>query len=508
MSRYINDRKSAYGQYLSLGLREPSSPDLGRKKALIEFSSPNLASEFHAKHLRSTILGACIANLYESMGWDVTRINYLGDWGKPIALLGVGWEKFGSEDEFKADPVEHLLHVHTQINELFLPEQLASKEARDEAIKHHKEQDTSEIESQGLFAERNAFFKRMEEGDYNAIAFWKRVREVNVANFARLYARLGVHFDEYSGESQVSSESMAEVEELLKTKGLLEESGGSWIIDLRKHKSKAGTVIIRDRAGSSTYFLRDIATVFDRNKRYSFDKMLYVVASDHATHFSRLSKVLELMDRSDLANKLQHVSFSEVPKKLDDASPWHTLDEILDQCQIAVRESIHNNQEKAHALCTTGASKASIATAALVTQELSAKRSNDNALDISQMTSFDTGTGPNIQFWYTRLCSILKNNSIAADFPKEESASLKDVDHLNLLRLIAEYPDVTLAAYKFLEPVTIMGYVNRVVEKLSCCLVEIGDVDKMGPAQTMLFESTRTVLENGMKLLGIRMSTS
>jgi arginyl-tRNA synthetase len=348
----------------------------------------------------------------------------------------------------------------------------------------------------------------MEEGDYDALAFWKRVRDVNVTNYARLYARLGIYFDEYSGESQVSPESMAEVEEILKSKGLLEESGGSWIINLKKHTKKAGAAIIRDRTGSSTYLLRDIATVFDRYKRYLFNKMLYVVAADHALHFSRLFKVLELMDQSDLASKLQHVIFSEVSKISHDANPWHTFDEILDQCQIAMRESIHSNPEKAYVLCTTGVSKASIGTAALVAQELSAKRSSDNALDFSQMTSFDTGTGPNIQFWYARLCSVLKSNPVPADIPKDEFASLTDVDQLNLLRLIAQYPDVTLAAYNSLEPVMIMAYVNHVVEQLSCCVEESGDVHEMGPAQTMLFEVTRIVLENGMNLLGIRMSTS
>jgi arginyl-tRNA synthetase len=221
---YIDDRKTSYGQDITFGLHDPPSLEGARKKLVIEFSSPNIASEFQGKHLRSTIIGAYIANLYETMGWEVTKVNYLGDWGKPLGLLGVGWEKFGSEEQFQADPAGHLLVVNNKINDLFAPEQLASKKARDEG------KDSAEIEAQGLFKERNTFFKRMEDGDEEAMAFWRRVRDVNIESYTKLYARLNVSFDEYSGESQVNPSTMAEVEEILKTKGLCEESEGAWYV--------------------------------------------------------------------------------------------------------------------------------------------------------------------------------------------------------------------------------------------------------------------------------------
>src|SRR5215469_2905935 len=129
---YIIDRKDSYGQYASLGLRGSSSLDLRQQKVVVEFSSPNLASEFQGKHLRSTIHGAFVSNLYEAMGWEVFRINYLGDWGKPIGLLGVGWEKYGSEELFQADPLGHLMDAYYKINKEFEPELIASKKARDE----------------------------------------------------------------------------------------------------------------------------------------------------------------------------------------------------------------------------------------------------------------------------------------------------------------------------------------------------------------------------------------
>jgi arginyl-tRNA synthetase len=145
---YIQDRKETYGCDVSPGL-------LDRKKLVIDFSSPNIASEFQGKHLRSTIIGSFISKLYESMGWDVSKINYLGDWGMPIALLGAGWERYGSEEQFEADPITHLLEVYDKINKEFMPALKESKRIRD------KGGDSTEFEGQRVFAERNKFFKRL-----------------------------------------------------------------------------------------------------------------------------------------------------------------------------------------------------------------------------------------------------------------------------------------------------------------------------------------------------------
>jgi len=494
---YIYDRKSSYGRNVSFGLRDPSSPDLGRKKLVVEFSSPNIADEFQARHLRSTILGGYIANMYEAMGWDVVKINYLGDWGMEIGLLGVGWEKFGSEEQFKADPVGHLHDVYHQIKNQFKPEQAASKHARDER------KETAEIESQGLFAERNAFFKRMEDNDEKAIEFWNRVRQVNIDDYTKLYARLNVSFDEYSGESQVIPEPVAEVEEILKSKGLCEKNGDSWVIDLGKHTGKAGMAIIRNRTGSSTYLLRDLAAVLDRARKYSFDKMIYVVTAKQQFHFLRLFKILELMDMSDLANKLQHIHFNEVSQMSDKLGHGQTLGEILDQCQSAMRHSLEENPEKAALLGDTEEATASIGITALLAQELSARKASDHAFDVGRMTSFDLGTGPNLQWWYARLCSVLKTNPAPTDLAAEELAPLEDAGQASLLHLLAQYPDITSLAYDTLEPATIMAYLVNVIDQLSSCFEESQDETGITRGQATLYEATRIVLENGMKLLGI-----
>ena len=360
---YINDRKDSYGKDPSIGLRDHFSPDLGRKKLVIEFSSPNIVSELESKHLRSTILGACIANLYKNMGWDVVKINYLGDWGMQMGLLGVGWEKFGSEEQFRADPIHHMLSVYRKIDELFQPEVAARKIVLDYG------QDTVAIETQGVFAERNAFCKRIEDGDKEALALCKRFRDVSIEYYTKLYARLNVSFDEYSGESQVSLETMDEVEEMLKSKGISEEIGGSWIVDLRKHGVKPGKVIIRNRNKNRSYQLRDLAAVLDRSRKYSFDKMIYVVADDHNQHFQHLVKILELLNMSDLAYKLQHVRFNKGSR----VGHGHMPGDIFNQCQNSMHESLKANPDKAALLGDSEDPVAALGISALLAQELLVK---------------------------------------------------------------------------------------------------------------------------------------
>jgi arginyl-tRNA synthetase len=490
---YIIDRSTLYGGNASIGLRDLASPQLGRKKVVVEFSSPNIASEFHGKHLRSTLLGTFVAGIHEAMGWDVVKINYLGDWGQQIGLLGVGWEKFGSEELFQADPAGHLLDVYHKISDLLAPEMEAAKKAREE------KRDPTEIQSQGLFAERNAFFKRMQDGEATAVAFWKRVRDVDVDSFQKLYTRLNVRFDEYSGESQASPETMREIEDILKQKGLLEEKNGSWSVNLRQHGSKAGAAKIRGNAGSSTYLLRDLAVLLDRYRTYAFDKMIYVVAADHTNHFAQLFKVLELMDMSDLASKLQHFPFSEASEISEKLGSKHMLGDILDQCQAAMKSSLDANPEKASLLGGTAEDADRIAVAALFVQELSAKKDHKHTFDISRLTSFEPGQGPDMLYWYARLRQC-NPGSISPGV--ENGIPPVDNESFNLLRLLIQYPEATKSAYRTLEPSTIMAYLVSVTKQLSLCL-EQTETSKPNPIDPMLLNATRIVLGNGMKLLGV-----
>jgi arginyl-tRNA synthetase len=492
---YIIDRSGLYGANTSIGLRNAASPELGRKKLLVEFSSPNIASEFHGKHLRSTVIGNYIAGIHEAMGWDVIKVNYLGDWGLQIGLLGVGWEKFGSEELFQADPSGHLLDVYHKISDLLAPEQDAARKAREE------KKDQSEIMGRGIFADRAAFFKRMEDGEAKALALWKRVRDVHVDSLKKLYGRLNVNFDEYSGESQASAEKMNEIEEILKGKNLLEEKNGSWVVNLKKHGSKAGAAKIRGSTGSSTYLLRDLAVLLERNQKYVFDKVIYVVATDHANHFAQLFKVLELMDMADLASKLQHIHFSDASEIAAKLGSKHMLGDILDQGKVEMQNSLEANPEQTAILGVTPDDSDRIAIAALFVQELTTKRDHKHAFDIKHMTSFEPGTGPDCLYWSARLRTIASENPNCTSPEGENGIHVMDNESFNLLRLLIQYPEVTQSAYRTLEPSAIVAYLAGITKQLSLCLQSAEE--KSAPIDRMLCEATQRVLANGLKLLGI-----
>ncbi|QDS70484.1 hypothetical protein FKW77_010062 [Venturia effusa] len=497
---YINERHDTYGLDVSSGLHDPTLPESDRKRLVVEFSSPNVADEFEGKHLRSTIIGASVARMYQSMGWDVVKLNYLGDWGKPMGLLGAGWERFGSEECFEADPVGHLLDVYHKTREQFAPEVKASKILRD------AKGNTAELESQGLYGERNAFFKRMEEGNEKALALWKRLRDASIDSLTGFYARLNINFDDYSGESQVKPETMVEVEEILKSRGISEVIEGAWSIDFKNHEAKKlGLGIIRDREGSSAYLLRDIAAVLERSRKYSFDKMIYVVAGDHNTHFSRVIRVLELMDMKDLASKLQHLSFSKNSHMKEKLGTDHTtLGQALDRCTTALEGLLENEPQKMAIIGGSENPTAALAAIALLTQELSVRRANDHSFDLSNMASFTPGTGLVLSYWVAKLARSLASSPSPAELSEDDLASFsKYPEEINLLRLLIQYPEVAHQVFINLEPATITAYLLGITSQLEVCFDEVEEDTVPAPVQSAVHSAARIVLERGMKLVGI-----
>lgn len=497
-----------YGHFTYHGLQ--AEPESGQKRVIVEFSSPNIAREFTAAHLRSTILGAFVANIYEAMGWSVVRVNYLGDWGQNLGLLGVGWQKYGSEEVLneQSDLFRYIHNLYTKMEDELRPEHEARMQARDDG------QDASVLESQGLFAERNATFKRMEDGEPEAIALWKKLRAISIEYYAEMYARLNIKFDEYSGESQVSfdSEAVAQVESILKEKDVWEEQNGAWVIDFDKHGARLGTAAVRTRNGSTTYLLRDIATVFDRLKTHSFDKMVYVVC-EQDVHFRQVIKAVELMGRADVANKLQHVTFTRANGPASHLGNAQLLGDILDQCEKHMLGAIVANPDQ-YQIEDSGAAAKMMGINSLVLQELSLRKGHCNGLDFNLLTLSEGETGTSLQRCYTRLCTTiasLRAPPSSEEIPHIDYSSLSEPPWSELLRLMARYPDATQAAFRTLEPGTILSYLFRVAEELTICLDDADEDQSDGEGSTasskyaaraVLYENVRQVLENSMKLLG------
>ncbi|KAM0487572.1 hypothetical protein ACHAP7_002090 [Fusarium lateritium] len=500
---YISDRPGCYGYDTSLGLVDSAAPDGPKKKLLVEFSSPNMASEFQVSHLRSTLIGTYIANVHAAMGWEVTKMNYLGDWGKQIGLLAAGWQRFGSEEEFTKQPLRHLLEVNHKIQELFKPEVEECKAAKGNG------QDVTEIESRGLYAERDEFFKKMEDRDPEAIAVWQRFRDATVKDYTDSYAQLGVTFDEYSGESQVTAESIAEVERVLKEKGVYEEHEDSWKIDFSKHDAKGlSLAVLRYRNGTTSYLLRDLAAVLDRFKKHSFDKMIYVVAMEQEMHFHRVTKTLELMERSDLADRIQHVSFAKInglPEELKGAT---LLSDYLDGCRSMVHASLEEEEEDAFHVDKPVKSVDLLGLAGLFMQDHIHKRTTSYASDPKKMVPLEGESGAAIQNCYARLSKKLASGPTSFDYETLDYSSLEEEDYAELLRILLQYPDAAHGSFRTLEPSFIVVYLLRLVDQLRLTLEDDDEkdwteLDTASEARFALYENTRQVFENALRLLGV-----
>ncbi|SPO04354.1 uncharacterized protein DNG_07039 [Cephalotrichum gorgonifer] len=511
---YIRERGSSYGAETAHGPAE-NVAESGRK-IVIEFSSPNLASSFTPDHLRSTLIGEFISRTHESMGWNVTRLNYIGDWGKHIGLLAAGWTRFGSDDQLQGDdPLGHILDVYSQIMDLFKPEQDLSRQAKND------EEAKAEIESRGIFAERDAFFRRMEDGDDEALALWNRWREVSIAHFKAAYDRLGIQFDEYSGESKVKPETIAQVETTLREKGICEEIDGSLMINFSNHGEKGkglGTQPIRGRTGSTTYLLRDIAAVLDREAEYSFDKMIYVVSARQTLHFQQVLRALELMGREDLAAKIKHISFGGIQSMPAHLKNARTLTTILDGARELILESQSGGEESGSGPAVVGDDEV---IAGLLSQDMSSRLTQGYTFDPKKLSLADGDSRPNLLGYLAKLSSTVANlrASGAGDVDPDYTV-LEDETYVDILRVMAQYPDVVASTYKSLEPHGVLAYLNRLVYALSARLDEAkpdADPDEAGPstagegdeispegrrAQLELYECAKQVLENSLNLLG------
>lgn len=362
-----------YGQNKFHGLKDPKDPSKGKKRIIVEFSSPNIAKPFHAGHLRSTIIGGFLSNLYAAGGWDVVRINYLGDWGKQYGLLALAFERYGSEEALQQDPINHLFHLYVKINgEL----ELERKEI--DALKA-KGEDTTVRENNSLDEQARRYFKKMTDKDAKALAQWKRFRDLSIVRYKDTYARLNIHFDEYSGESQVSEDVMEEKAKKMIDLGISTESDGAMIVDFAKlvpgkEGKRLERPVVRKKDGTALYLTRDISELLGRYDKYHFDKMLYVVASAQELHLRQLFKIIELMGHKDIAERCEHISFGLVQGMSTRKGTVKFLDDILRDVGDKMHEVMKTNEEKYSQVDNPAATADILGISSVMVQDMTGKR--------------------------------------------------------------------------------------------------------------------------------------
>ncbi|NXI95095.1 SYRM protein, partial [Psophia crepitans] len=465
------------------GVRSELFSTVPRQKAVIEFSSPNIAKKFHIGHLRSTIVGNFIANLKVALGHDVIRINYLGDWGMQFGLLGVGFQRFGNEEKLKSSPLQHLFEVYVQIN----------KAAEDENTKKLAKD----------------FFKKLEEHDEETLSLWKQFRDFSIEEYIRIYKRLGVHFDEYSGESFYSEKSQ-EVLKMLEDKGLLQKTiKGTGIVDLSEKKDLSSFSTVMRSDGTSLYITRqvspsvDLAAAIDRMNKHSWDTMIYVTDKSQSNHFQHLFQILKLMGY-DWAERCQHVSFGLVQGMKTRRGEVIFLEDVLNEVRSRMLQNMASSKTTKETDDPMETAE-KVGLAALIIQDFRGLLSSDYQFSWDRALQSRGDTGVFLQYTHARLHSLeqMHGNEQLTDV---NVACLQEPDAIAVLQHLLRYDEVLYRSSQDLQPKHIVSYLltlSHLAAVAHKTLPVKGSAPDLAQARLCLFEAARSVLANGMKLLGI-----
>ena len=449
---------------------------LGEGNVPIDMSSPNIAKPMSMGHLRSTVIGNSIAEIMKKVGYTPIKINYLGDYGTQFGKLIYAYKRWGNEEDVKKDPIMNLFKYYVKFHE--------------EAEKDPKLDD-----------EGRAWFKKLEDGDPEAVELWQWFREVSLADFKRIYKELGVDFDSYKGEAFFNDKMQPVIDEL-KEKGLLHESRGAQVVDMGEDENPA---LIVKSDGSSIYLTRDLAAAIYRMNTYHFVKMLYVVGNEQAQHFVELKTVLKKMGY-DWADRIHHVPFGLITqngKKLSTRKGNVVfLDQVLGDAIDLARKQIDqknpnltNKEQVAH----------DVGVGAVIFHDLKNDRIENFDFDLDEVVRFEGDTGPYVQYTNARAQSVLRKAAKMGQEPSLSNNSLNDDWSFSVAKALADFPRIIARSSDKFEPSVIAKYALDVAKKFNkyYANVKILTEDEQINSRLALVEATSIVLTEALRLLGV-----
>ena len=454
------------------------------KNVIVEYSSPNIAKPFHIGHLRTTLIGRALYNIYQMLGYNTIGINHLGDYGTQFGKMIEGYKRWGNEYNLEENPIEQLMQIYVRINELCK-------------------------EDEGVLEACRENFKKLEEGDEYCTSLWKQFRDLSLKEFYRIYDLLDIHFDSLNGEAFYSDKT-DEVIDILEKTGKLVESEGAKIIDLEEQNMPP--CMICKSNGSTIYATRDLAAILYRARTYDFDKCLYVVAYEQNLHFKQIFEVAKLLGISEKCQKgLEHISYGMVHLKSGKMSTREgnviKVEELLQEAISRVRTIIEEkNPELTEEEKDDIARKVGIG--AVIYNDLAGSRIKDEIFDWDTILNFNGETGPYIQYTYVRTNSVLKK---ANDIPEPSNVKtnlLLDEQSYRILKLLYSYPEVIRNAADKNEPSIISRFLIDLSKAFSSFYNEnkiMVDEKDVQDARVYLTYMVNLVLKNGASLLGINM---
>ena len=443
---------------------------------VIDLSSPNIAKPFSIGHLRSTVIGDALSNIFQKLGYETVKINHLGDWGKQFGLLIVAYKKWGSEEAVRSHPIDELLKLYVRINA---------------ETKNHPELDE----------EAREWFRKLENNDEEALALWQWFRDESLMEFNRLYAELGIDFDSYNGEA-FYNDKMEEVVQLLAEKGLLEESKGAQVVNLEKYGIEH-PALIKKSDGATLYITRDLAAAIYRKRTYDFAKAIYVVGQEQTAHFKQLKAVLAEMGYA-WSKDIQHVSFGLVTKNGQKLSTRKGNVILLEPTIAeAVKRSLAQIDTKNPDLVNKEAVAHAVGVGAIKFYDLKTDRTNGYDFDLEAMVSFEGETGPYVQYAHARIQSILRK----ADFQPQaaENYQLNDTESWEIIKLIQDFPNTIVKAADNFEPSLIARFAIHLAQSFNkyYAHTRILDDSPERDSRLALSYATATVLKEALALLGV-----
>jgi len=452
------------------------------KNIVIDYSSPNIAKPFHIGHLRNTLIGHSLYNIYKFLGYNVISVNHLGDYGTQFGKMIEGYKLWENEYNIEENPIDELTKIYVRINDLCKEDESVLETCRDN-------------------------FKKLEEGDSYCVETWNKFKELSLKEFNRIYDILGVKFDSLNGEA-FYSDKMDEIVELLEKSGKLVESEGAKIIDLEEQKK--GICMIKKSNDSTTYATRDLAAILYRTRTYDFDKCLYVVAYEQNLHFKQVFEVAKLLGIDEkYTNGLEHVPYGMVHLKTGKMSTREgnvmkvndLLVEAISKVEKVIEEKnadMENKKENAK----------KIGIGAIVFSNIGSTIIKDQVFDMDAILSFNGETGPYIQYTYVRTQSVLNNMDKLPNIQEVNVNQLNNKEAIRIVKLIYNFQDVIIDATNKNEPSILARFLLDLSKAYSSFYNEykiMSENKEEKNARIYLTYMTGLILKSGANLLGIEM---
>ena len=456
------------------------------KTYVVDFSSPNVAKPMHVGHIRSTIIGDCLARLLRFLGHTVVTDNHIGDWGTQFGMLIVGWRRFLKREAFDKDPIEELVRTYRVVNEACKADAALRDEAKAELVK-------------------------LQSGDADNLALWRNFLDVSMREFEKIYNRLGVTFDHVLGESFYNPMLPGVVADL-KAKGLAVESEGAWCVMPDDEKGLPATpFIVQKSDGAFNYATTDLATIKHRVEHFKADAALYVVGAPQADHFKQLFNAARRWGYDKI--ELRHIEFGSVlgeDGKLLRTRSGDTvrLEDLLDEAEERAGRIVDELRPDLPAEERAAIARA-VGIGAVKYADLMQNRSTDYKFSMAKMVSLDGNTAPYLMMQYVRCRSIFRKAGTSPEAVRSAGGPfvLEHPTELALAKQLLRLPDAIQATVAEFRPNVLAAYLYELSEKYSAFFRDCPVIQSGGDLRTsrlMICEQVARTLRLGLELLGIR----